>query len=221
MLMGILTSLAVSLVNGYLVVRKRTNALVSTLATWWICVGVTYGLTRAMSPHNFPSEFLVIGQFQVLGFRAYDLLALAVVLYSSFQLHLGVVGNHIFALGGHRDAASALGVQANKLGISLYLLVGLLAGTVGTVTASRLNAASPMAVDGMAMRLIASAVLGGCSLSGGQGTIVGAVLGLALLSVLGNAIVLLGISPYWQKAVLGTVLISAIVAETIKWRKQS
>jgi ribose transport system permease protein len=213
---GLSASLFVSFVNGVVVVRLRMNALVTTLATWWICVGVVYGITKAMSPHNFPVQFLALGQTQVFGFRAFDLLALLVVAYSSFILHLSATGNHVFALGGNRDAAAALGVRTERLGIQLYLLVGLLAGLVGIVTASRLNAASPMAVDGMAMRLIAAAVLGGCSLGGGKGTIIGGVLGLVLLSLLGNAIVLLGISPYWQKAVLGIVLISAVLAEKIK-----
>jgi ribose/xylose/arabinose/galactoside ABC-type transport system permease subunit len=213
---GIATSVAIAAINGLVVVRLRMNALVTTLATWWICVGITYGLTRAMSPHNFPGPFLALGQTQILGFRAFDFVALAIVAYSSFQLHLGVSGNHIVALGGGREAANSLGVQVDKLGMKLYITVGLLAGFVGIMTASRLNAASPMAVDGMAMRLIASAVLGGCSLSGGKGSIVGGILGLILFSLLGNATILLGVSPYWQKAVLGTVLISSVIAEKLK-----
>jgi ribose/xylose/arabinose/galactoside ABC-type transport system permease subunit len=113
-----------------------------------------------------------------------------------------------------------LGVNVNRLGVGLYVLVGLLAGFVGIATASRFNASSPMAVDGMTMRLIAASVLGGCGLGGGQGSIIGGVLGLLSLNILGNAIIMLGMSPYWQKAFLGVVLLTAVLAERAKIQKR-
>jgi ribose/xylose/arabinose/galactoside ABC-type transport system permease subunit len=113
-----------------------------------------------------------------------------------------------------------MGIDTVKLGIILYTLVGLLAGFVGIMMASRLDAASPSTVDGMTLRTIAAIVIGGGSLSGGKGNIIAGVLGLLLMHVLSNAVIQLGISPYWQKAMLGSVLLVAVLSEKINLKRR-
>lgn len=217
---GLLTGTIVGLINGIIVVRLEINGLIATLGTWWICVGITYGITKGLAPYDFPEGFQWIGQARLFGFRILVVWAVLAVVFMSLNLHLGQTGNHVFGMGGSKESARALGVNTIKLGIMLYVLVGLLAGFVGIATASKLDASSPMAVDGMVMRLIAASVLGGCALSGGQGSIVGGVLGLLVLNILGNAIILLGISPYWQKAVLGSILLIAVLSERTKIKRK-
>jgi len=181
------------LVNGWAVNKWRLNPLMVTLATWWIAVGATYGITKALSPYGFPEWFLRLGQARLLGLRIFVFYAVAIVLVWSFMLHKTVVGRHIYAIGGNRRAAELCGIRADNLGIGLYIQASLLAAFIGIVMAARINAAAPQAVDGM--------------------SIFAGLLGLVLMSVLSNAAILLHISPYWQRALIGGVLFIAIATE--------
>lgn len=212
-LAGLLTGLVFGAVNGLAVNRWRLNPLMVTLATGWLAVGITLGLTRAIAPFGYPDWFQALGQARILGLRAFVFYAVVVCLAASLTLHFTTIGRHIYAIGGDRRSAVLCGVRADRLGLGLYVQAGLLAALIGIVMAARLNASSPVAVDGMALRVIAAAVIGGCSLAGGRGSIWAGLLGLTLMAVLANATVLLHVSPYWQKALIGGVLFGAIASE--------
>ena len=133
-----------------------------TLASWWIGVGATLGLTLAIAPDQFPAWFQRIGQARVLGLRVFVFYAVAIVAAYSVVLHRTVTGRHIYAIGGNRRAAELCGVRADRLGTGLYVQAGIMAALIGLILCARLNAAAPQAVDGMALRVIAAAVIGGC-----------------------------------------------------------
>jgi len=219
-IVALLLSGTVGIINGIVVSKLHINGLIATLTSWWICIGVSLGITKALAPYNFPEAFQLIGQARVFGFRILVFYALVSILILSFVLHMTPLGVHIYATGGNSGAAVLMGIDIIKLGIGTYLLVGLLAGFIGIVTAARLNAASPFAVDGMALRVIAAIVIGGGKLSGGEGTIIGGLLGLCLMTVLSNAMIQLGISPYWQKAILGSILLVAVLSEKLNLNRQ-
>jgi ribose transport system permease protein len=205
----------IGFLNGYIVVKLGVNGLIATLTSWWICIGVGLGLTKALSPFGFPDDFQAIGQTRILGFRSAVLFAVIVVVVLSVILHFHKIGAHIYASGDNKAASYMMGVNVIGLGMGLYILIGLMSGFIGIMIASRLNAASPIAVDGMALRVIAAVVIGGGKLSGGEGTIIGGLLGLIIMHILSNAIIQLGISPYWQKALLGGVLLIAVLSEKV------
>ena len=205
---ALLLSGVIGFLNGYIVVKLGVNGLIATLTSWWICIGVGLGLTRALSPFGFPDAFQAIGQSRILGFRLAVLFAVIIVIVLSVILHFHKIGAHIYASGDNKATSYMMGININRLGIGLYVLVGLLSGFIGIMIASRLNAASPIAVDGMALRVIAAVVIGGGKLSGGEGSdYYGGILGLIIMHILSNAIIQLGFSPYWQKALLGGVLL--------------
>lgn len=206
----------IGMFNGWVVSRVGINGLIATLTTWWICVGVSFGLTKALSPYNFPEGFLWFGQVKVLGFRSIVIYAIIIAVVLHIVLQYTKFGAHVLASGDNRQVADMMGVQTTRVGVVLYTLVGLLAGFIGLMLASRLNSASPVAVDGMALRVIAAIVIGGGRLSGGEGSIIGGLLGLLLMHILSNAIIQLGFSPYWQKAVLGGVLLTAVLVEKLR-----
>ena len=210
---GLITGVAFGMMNGVAVNVWRLNPLMVTLATWWIAIGVTLGITKALSPFGFPEWFQALGQTRVLGLRVFVFYALVIVGAYSFVLRHTVTGRHIYAIGGNRRAAELCGVHSERLGVGLYLQTGLLAALIGLIMCARLNAAAPQVVDGMGLRVIAAAVIGGCSLSGGRGSIMAGLLGLVLMTVLSNGAVLLHVSPYWQKALIGGVLLIAIATE--------
>ena len=199
--------------NGFLVTKLGINAFIATMGTWFCCIGVTFGLTKAISPYDFPEAFQWLGQVRVVGVRAFVVYALIIAVVLSVILHFTRFGAHIYASGDNPEASEMMGINTRKLGMEIYILLGLLAGFIGLMMTSRLNAASPMAVDGMALRVIAASVIGGANLTGGEGSIIGGILGLVLMSILSNATIQLGMSPYWQKAVLGGILLVAVLVE--------
>jgi len=214
-------AVAIGLINGIVVIKARINGLIATLTTWWIMVGLALGLTKALSPFGFPEAYQLIGQTRLLGFRIIVIYAIVTVVILSLILHFTPLGVHIYAMGGNEEATRMMGINTHLLGIGLYVLVGFLGGFIGLVVTSKMNAASVMAVDGMTLRIIAASVIGGCGLSGGKGSIIGGLLGLLLMHILGNAIIQLGVSPYWQKAVLGGILLTAALSERLKLSKRS
>lgn len=199
--------------NGQLVCRWRINPLIATLGTWWVWVGVAYGITKAISPFGFPAAFQVLGQTRILGLRVFVWYAIFIVGVLAWALAYTRFGQHVYILGGNREAGRRFGIQVDQLGQRLYILMGILAAIVGIVMAARLNVGSPNATDGMTLRVIAAAVIGGCALSGGYGSILGGLLGLLLMNLLTNAATLLGLSPYWQKSVIGGVLLLAVLLD--------
>jgi len=210
---SLLVSGIIGFINGVVVVKIGINGLIATLTTWWICIGISLGLTKALSPFGFPKDFQWFGQASIFGLKPAVLCALFSVIFLSIILHYHIIGAHIYAIGDNKQTSTMMGIDVQKLGIGLYVLVGLLAGFVGLMIASRLNAASPVAVDGMVLRVIAAIVIGGGSLNGGEGSIITGILGLCIMHILGNAIIQLGISPYWQKAFLGGILLTAVLSE--------
>jgi ribose transport system permease protein len=197
--------------NGIIVNKYKINGLIATLTTWWICLGITFGTTKALAPYGFPDAFQLLGQTRVFGFRIIFVYAVILLIGLSIVLHFTKLGSHLYLSGDNKQASEMMGINVTRLGILMYSLVGVLAGFVGILLTSKLNAASPMAVDGMALRVIAAAVIGGANLSGGKGSIISGLLGLCLMGVLSNAIIQLGISPYWQKGLLGGVLLVAVL----------
>jgi ribose transport system permease protein len=154
-----------------------------------------------------------MGQERFLGIRIFVWYAIAVVGVLALVLARTKFGRHVYIMGGNPEAGRLFGVRVDKIGIQLYVLMGFLAAFVGVVLAARLDAGSPNAVDGMTMRVIAAAVIGGCALSGGKGNVLAGLLGLLLLNMLTNAATILGISPYWQKSLIGGVLLLALVLD--------
>jgi ribose/xylose/arabinose/galactoside ABC-type transport system permease subunit len=218
---AMLLSVAIGAINGLVVVKARINGLIATLTTWWICVGLSLGMTKAIAPYNFPKEFLFFGQARIEGLRFLVVYAIVAIIVCSVILHYTPIGAHIYAMGDNLEACKMMGINTIKLGIWMYVLVGILSGFIGLMTAARLNAASPVAVDGMALRVIAAIVIGGVKLSGGEGTIIGGLLGLLLMHILGNSIIQLGISPYWQKVMIGGILLVSVLTERLKFQFRS
>ncbi len=128
-------------------------------------------------------------------------------------------GYHVYATGGNREGARLNGVKVNRITVISFVLAALAAALAGIVYAARLNAAVPQTVNGLNLRVIAGAVIGGCSLTGGEGTIIGALLGLFFMTMLTNASIMLNISPYWQMCILGVVVLVAVGADALAKRR--
>jgi ribose transport system permease protein len=212
---GLGTGILVGLINGVLIESVGLNPLMTTLATWWATTGIALGLTQGYSPFGFPNAFTQIGQATFFGSMIAVYYAIAIIVVAAAVLRFSRFGYHIFATGGDREAARLNGIRVRRIGIQLYVFAGLLSAFAGLVFAARLSTASPVAFDGLALDVIAAAVIGGASLNGGRGSIIGGLLGLLLLNMLGNAAIYVGISPYWQKAISGGVLLVAVSGDVL------
>jgi len=143
-----------------------------------------------------------------------------VALIISFILNFTVLGRHIYAVGGNLEAARVSGVNVDRVRIFCYATSGVMAGITGILLASRLGQGTPTVGTAYELWAIAATVIGGTSLFGGEGTVLGALLGAAIMGVMQNGMVLLNISSYLQDVILGVVLVIAVVYDTLRRRRQ-
>lgn len=218
---GFGTGLFIGFTNGFLIERFNLNPLMTTLATWWFAQGAALGITQSLSPSSFPASFTAVGQARFFGLAAPVWIALVLCIIVAIVLTRTKFGYHIFATGGDRAAARLNGVKVRRIGILVYVGSGFAASLAGLLFASRLNSAPAQAFTGMALVVIAAVVIGGASLEGGTGSVTGAILGLFLLQLFGNAAIYIGISPYWQQAISGAVLLIAIMADQVAYNRRT
>ena len=211
----------VGVVNGLLVTKLGTNAMVTTLGVWWACQGVAYGLTGGISFHRYPEGFQALGQGSILGIGTPVWYMLIFAAIMSFVMAKTKFGYHIYATGGDRHAAELNGVKTDQLTIIVFMISALAAAFCGVMYAARLNASAPMAVVGLEMRCIAAGIIGGISMAGGEGLVIGSVLGMLFMYMLKNATVMIGISVYWEYSLLGLVLVAAVAFDAVSRRRTS
>ena len=210
-----LSEIIVGLVNGIAVTKFKMNPLMTTLGTWWVTQGLAFGVTQGLSSHSFPQRFIDIGYAAPFGVTMPIWYAVVLVALAIWVLAKTKFGYHVYATGGNREGARLHGVKVDRVTIISFVLVALASALSGIVYAARLNAAVPQTVNGLNLRVISGAVIGGCSLNGGEGSIVGALLGLFFMTMLTNASIMLNISPYWQMCTLGVVVLIAVGADAL------
>lgn len=209
-LIAIGSSLFIGLFNGFMVIRFKIPALIVTLGMMYIGRGLVLVLTKGATTSSLPESFLAIAQSEFFGIPVLIIYAIALGIIFHIILTYTKYGYHVRAVGGNSIAAKVSGINVNRIIFSVYLISGLLSGVAGVLLTSRLSVGTPNMGVGFEMYVIAAVIIGGCSLFGGMGSIVGAFLGSFLLSAMQNGMVLMKISPYWQNVVIGGVMIAAV-----------
>jgi ribose/xylose/arabinose/galactoside ABC-type transport system permease subunit len=219
MWLAVLAALAVGglcgLANGLLVTKIRINALIATLATG----GIFYGLAQLFDSSGvtpISNSFAKIGQNQVLGFQLPIWIALVLVIVMSLAVSQTRFFRQYYFVGGNERAARLSGIPAQKLIVTGFVLMGVLAAVGAILTSARLNAATTDAGTGIELQVITAAVLGGASLTGGEGTVIGGVLGVLFIALVDNALVIINVDPFWQQIVIGGVLLFALSLDRLK-----
>ena len=205
-------------INGTFVSVLRLNPFIVTLATWEIFAGLTLVITEGYPIRPLGESFTVFGKGEVLGIPVPVLIFVAAALVLIWMLAQTRFGRNIFAVGGNRDAAVLAGISAWRVEFIAYGLSGMLASMAGILFASRMDGAQPSVGEGWLMGAITAAILGGTSLRGGQGSIVGTVLGALLLTVLANGTVLMNVSGFWQRVIVGAVVLLAVLVDLLRRR---
>lgn len=209
-ILGILVGAGAGLVNGLLVVYGKVNSFIVTLGM----LSVARGLTQVISdglPVTIEEKVLFIGQDELLGIPVPVVIFILLVVVGQFILLRSVLGQRVQAVGDNGEAARLSGIPLNSTRVAVFVLSGLLAGVAGVVYTSQVGVAEAQAGTGQELDVIAAVVIGGASLSGGRGSIVGAMLGAYLLGALRNAFILLELSPFLQQMSVGLVIVLAAI----------
>ena len=219
LVVGLLAGGLIGLVNGVLVTQWKIDAVIATLGTMAVFRGAAFMMTQGAPIGIMSSTFNKIGSGNLMGIPISVLIFLIAALGFHFFLTYTDVGRKIFALGGNPVAARLGGIMIDRYKMGIFMLSGVIAGLASIVLTARSNAGLPNSGVGLELDSITAAALGGIALSGGKGTILGAVLGVIVLGVLQNGMILLGISQFYQFVAKGALLILAVLLQ--RWLTKS
>ena len=207
---GIVIGLGMGALNGLIISKFRLNAMVATIGMQGVYTGTTLVITRGKAVANIPESILFLGKGALAAIPTPFLVSLAVVAIAALFVSKTRRGRYIYAIGNSRSAAEILGIRVDRIRILTFSIVGMLSSIAGILYVARLGSAQANIGTTWPMNSIAASVIGGVLLTGGVGNPVGAYIGAAILMVISNVIVLLGVNIYWQQAVSGFVVVVAI-----------
>jgi len=218
---GLCGGATVGALNGFIITKVGVNPLIATLGTMIIVRGLCLVAVQASPVTGLPPAFAQLGDSLRLG-PSWDLpwsvaLMGVVVVVSDLLLRHSRFLRQVYYVGGNEEAARFSGIQVDRVRLFTYVLTGALAALAGIINASRLISASANAGEKAELRVISAVVIGGASLSGGTGTILGAFLGLLLVGVIENGMEILGVNIYLKNVVMGTILILAVTVDRLNW----
>ncbi len=205
-------------VNGLLITRLKVNPLITTLATFSIVRGLAFVISNGQTNQINNDAFKFLGRGAIAGIPFSLILMAFLYLLFWYILRSTHYGRSIFAIGGSPEAARLAGIAINRNLLLVYLISGLLAAVVGILISSQLAQSAPRAAVGLELSAIAAVVLGGTSLSGGKGSLLGTLLGVLLLRILDNGLILLNVSSFYQEVASGLVLLIAVGFDQLRAR---
>jgi len=210
---GIVTGLACGSLNGVLITKLKLPPFIVTLGTMSTFRGISY-VMNAGKPYNVP-HYKYLNEGVVMGIPISILIFAVIIALAGFLLKYSRLGRYTYAIGSNREAAFHAGVNVDSYLIRIYALTGLVVGIAAMITTSRAVSAQPTAGVTLELDIIAAVVIGGASLSGGRGTIIGTLIGTLLISFLRNGCTLLDISTNVQLIVIGAIIIVAVAVDQL------
>ncbi len=212
-LSGITVGSGLGLFNGWMITRFSVPPFIATLAMLTIARGATMLWTGGFPITGLGEGFGFIGTGWVLGIPVPVWISVLVVGLAVLVTTKTKLGRHIYAIGGNESASKLSGINIKKVKMLVYTIAGALAAVGALIVTARLDSAQPNAGLTYELDSIAAVVIGGTSLSGGRGTILGTVLGALIIGVLNNGLVLLDVSPFWQQIIKGGVILLAVILD--------
>ncbi len=215
-LLALLAGAAVGLVNGSIAAYSRIPSFVVTLGMLAVASGLALGITGGSTISGFPRPFLFLGQGILLGVPVPVWIGGIVAIVAHLVLTRTTFGLHVYFVGSNEEAAVMSGIRVRRVKIAVFTIASTLAALAAVVETARLSVGQPSAGSGYELVAIGAVVIGGASLFGGEGSILGTLLGTTLLLLITNGLILLGISPYWQQVFSGAIIVLAVALNM--WR---
>jgi len=216
-LIGIAVGMAAGFINGFLVGKGGVLPLIATLGMMNVYRGLTYIIAGGawVSAYQMNDGFKAIAFYDILGINSLIWIAVSIFLIAYFFLNYTRTGRRIYAVGSNYEASQISGTNVDNIQILVYTIMGGISGLSGILWVSRFASAQGDTAQGFEMNVIAACVLGGVSITGGSGKVPGVALGTLLLGILRNALPLLKVSPFWQDAIYGVIIMIAIVVNVM------
>jgi rhamnose transport system permease protein len=214
---GVLFGGLLGLINGALVAFARVPALVITLGTLYIYRGINVAWAggERINASDLPKDFRALGTDRILGIPILTIIAVVVLIAAAWYLRNLRSGRELYAIGSDPAAAHLYGLRVTRRVIGAFVVSGALSGLAGVLYAARYGTVSSAAGFGWELQAIGAAVIGGVAISGGVGTVWGAAIGAYLLLTINRALPILGIDDFWQRAVVGVLIIGSIVLDRV------
>ena len=212
-LFGMVVGVLIGIFNGWLVSYVLIPPFIVTLGSQEIARGTILIVTKGWPITNIPKSILFIAQGDFLHIPVPVWIMLVVAIIAQIVLTKTSFGRRIYAIGGNETATFLSGVNVKKIKFFLYVIAAFTASIVGIILVARFESAQADAGTGWEMQAIASAVIGGTSLAGGAGSVLGCVIGACIMGILANGLVLMRVSSYWQTAIIGVVIVLAAVLD--------
>lgn len=214
-LIGLAFATLVGFANGLFISTTRVPPLIATLATQQLLLGVGFIVSSGRNIYGLPNSVKFLGQGYIGVIPVPILIAIAVVFIGWFILNKSYIGRYFYAIGSNEEGARLSGINTKKIKTIAYTLSGFLSGLAAIIMMGRINSGSPVVGRGFEMDVLTAAVLGGISISGGEGKVFGAIIGALIIGVLSNGLIILNVSEYYQMIVKGLVLALAIAFDSV------
>ena len=218
-LIGLAFGFVVGLLNGLMIVKLNIPPLIVTLGMMYICDGLVLVVTMGSPVYPLPDSFKKLGQGTILGLPNIVGIALVMAVIGAFVLRHTRYGRSIYSTGGNRETARLAGINVGLTQISVYICSAMASALAGILMAGRLNSAQPSSGSGYEMTVVAAVIIGGTSMFGGSGSVLGTLLGSLLMTVIENILLLMRISAYWQSLIVGVIIIFAVGLDQYRRKK--
>lgn len=212
-LFTLIIGLMFGIVNGFVITKWEVPAFIATLAIMVIARGMTFVYTEGHPLVVRNDAFRFIGNGSLFGIPLPIIMMVTLYVLVHWLLRRTTFGRYLYAIGGNEEAARLSGISVNAIKTAVYGIAGLLSALAAIIFTSRLMSAQPSAGVGIELDAIAAVIIGGTSLSGGKGGIVGTLAGALIMGVLDNILILMGVSPFYQSIVKGVVILVAVVID--------
>jgi ribose/xylose/arabinose/galactoside ABC-type transport system permease subunit len=219
-MIGLLTGSSVGAINGVIVAFIGVTPFIVTLGMLGVASGLVLVIKHGDSVRQIPPAFIAFGNGSLLG------LSVPVIIlgFISFGAHVVLkhtaFGRRIYAIGGNEEATALSGINTRRVKFLTYVICGGLSSVTGILYIARFQSAQADAGKGKELDAIAAAVIGGTSLMGGEGTVVGVLIGAIIMGVIRNGLVLTDVSPYWQELIIGTIIVLAAILDIVRSRRR-
>ena len=217
---GLALGVLIGLINGVIIAKIGINPFITTLGMMSVVRGALLVVTGGKNISGLPESFTVIGQGQMIGIQYPIVIAAVLVVIGDLLLRKSRFFRQNYYLGGNEKAAILSGIAVDRLKIFNYALTGFLAALAGVVMTARFGSASVTSGTGLELRVISAVIIGGASLQGGEGTVLGSFLGSLLMAIIVGSLTLLGVNVYWTQLVIGATLLIAVLIDTLGKRRQ-